>query len=177
MLSALVLLAVVAGFTLMALRKTPFEREQERAEAMNPLWISVEITTADNRRVYRESEPIVIVPRFSSARPFTYKIETADGENASTVELLHISNGQQKLLNNRISCCDSRLIGLGDEPYTARILTPLRLAPGDYEIYLTSRRVFPWDTSKKVYEPSAIMVASNLLRIRVVADEKKAAGI
>ena len=38
--------------------KTSFECEHLRAEAANPKWLCVEITTADNRREYRDSEPI-----------------------------------------------------------------------------------------------------------------------
>jgi hypothetical protein len=103
-----------------------------------------------------------------------YKADAADGASLSaSTDELHISNGQVRLLNVvGIVCCDSRLIGLDNEPFTPPSWTPLRLAPGDYEIYLTSRRVFGWDTKGILtYSgPSSFEVASNMLKIRVLSD-------
>lgn len=56
-LAAFSLVAVVVMVSLIVRPKTGFEWEQARAEAMNPKWLSVEITTADNRREYREGQP------------------------------------------------------------------------------------------------------------------------
>ncbi len=172
-----ILLLVVVSVSLIARPKTPFEWEQARAEARNPRWVSVEITTADNRREYHQGDPILVSARFSSAMRERYKIEVAEGWSLSAVDLLHLSDGQQVPLNRTfIICCDSRLIGLSDEPYSPRTLTPLRLAPGNYEIYLTSMRVFPWEAGPKEYDASSFQVASNLLKIRVVPDASKVSG-
>jgi hypothetical protein len=164
----LFLLSLVVGIGIVVHPKTAFEAEHARAEEMNPKWLSVEIATSDNRREYRENEPIFVTVRFSSAVRYQYKIEVAEGFSTSAVDVLHISNGQKIPLNRvNITCCDSRLIGLDDQPYSPRTLTPLHLPPGDYEIYLTSRRIFKWDTGPKEYRSSLFEVASNLLRIRV----------
>jgi hypothetical protein len=172
-----ILLAVVGAIGFIARPKMRLEWEQAHAEVMNPRWLSVEITTADNRREYRKGEPIFVIARFSSAVRYKYKIEVAEAESKSAVDLLHISNGQQVPLNREgIVCCDSRLIGLDDQPYSPRTLTPLQLAPGKYEIYLTSWRVFKWDAGPKEYSPSSFQVASNVLKIRVVPDAGKMRG-
>jgi hypothetical protein len=177
--AALILIAVVVAGGFISRSKTPFEREQARAEAMNPGSVLVEITTDDNRREYRESEPIFVMAHFSSTMPYQYKIETAEGRSGSIAfDLLHLSDGRQRFLNQMgFECCDSHLAGLYEEPYTPpRTRTPLHLAPGKYEIYLTSRRVFRWDAAPKEYQPSSFQVASNLLKIRVVPDAGKAPG-
>ena len=168
-------LCVLVGFSLLTRPRTQFEREQARAEAGNPKWLGVEITTSDNRHEYQVGEPIFVVAHFSSAVPYKYKVDVADGFSSAAADELHISNGQRRMLNEKpFVCCSSRLVGLDDPPFTPPS-TPLKLGPGDYEIYLTSRRVFKWDvngTRAKGIEadyPSAFEVASNLLKIRVVA--------
>ena len=153
--------------------KTPFEREHARAEAANPKWVRVEISTADNRQEYRENEPIYIVPRFSSTARSMYKIEIAEAQSKSAIDFLHISNGQVVPRNlTGILCCFSHLVGLDDEPYSPKTATTLTLPPGRYEIYLTTRRVFPWDSGPEEYSPSSFEVASNMLKIRVVPDRR-----
>ena len=166
----LLVMAVALAFTLRP--TTPFRQEHARAEAANPTGVSVKISTPDHGGQYREDEPIYIVARFSSTEPYKYKIETAEGESESTVDVLHISNGQKALRNNGIICCSSRLVGLDDEPYSSKQRIPLKLPPGKYEIYLTSRRVFTWNTGPEEYNPSWFEVASNILNIRIVPDRK-----
>jgi hypothetical protein len=149
--------------------RNQFEWQHLHAEAANPIWLKVEITTADNRTQYREGEPIYIVPHFSSSVPYKYKIETAEGESESAVDYLHISNGQvvpRNLIG--IFCCFSRLVGLNGEVYSPATHTPLNLQLGRYEIYMTTRRVFMWNVGSAEYSPSSFELASNLLRIRVV---------
>jgi len=149
--------------------RNQFEREHLRAEAANPKGLRIEIATADNRSEYREDELIYIVPHFSSAIRYRYKVETSEGKSASAVDYFHISNGQVALRNLvGIFCCFSRLVGLDDEPYSPSTVTPLKLPPGRYEVYLTTRRVFAWDIGSEEYTPSSFEVASNLLKIRVV---------
>jgi hypothetical protein len=169
--SVFILAAVVLGIGFVIRLKTPFEQEQARAEAGNPKWLSVKITTADDRLEYHESEPIVLIARFCSRARYMYKVEAAEGLSKAAVDLLHTSNGQRIPLNRTgIVCCDSRLIGLDDEPYIPPTRTPLKLTAGEYEIYLTSRRVFKWDAAAQEYNPSSFEVASNLLKIRVLPD-------
>ena len=161
---------IVALWAAIALRpSTQFEWQHLRAEAANPKWLQVEITTADKRSQYRENEPLYVVPHFSSSVRYQYKIEIAEWDSESAVDYLHISNGQIVPRNLAgIVCCSSRLVGLDDEPYSPATVTPLKLPPGCYEIYLTTRRVFTWDVGPEEYSPSSFEVASNLLRIRVV---------
>jgi hypothetical protein len=169
-IALLLVMAMALVFTLRP--RTRFRQEHARAEAANPTGVSVEISTPDHGAEYRENEPINIVVRFSSTQRYRYKIQAAEGENVSTVDVLHISNGQKALRNIGIACCSSRLVGLDDEPYSSKQRMPLKLPPGKYEIYLTSRRVFPWKTETDVYDFSWIEVASNILSIRVVPDRK-----
>ena len=165
---------VLLGITLLTRPKTPFEEDHARAERSNPHWLKVEITTSDGRREYRKNEAIFVVAHFSSAMPNMYKADVADGDSLSaSTDELHISNGDESPSNPRaIVCCGSRLIGLNDEPFTAPSRISLKLAPGDYEIYLTSRRVFNWDTSRILTyaAPSSFEVASNMLKIRILPD-------
>jgi hypothetical protein len=182
---ALLAIAVVAavtclliGIALLIRPKTPFEQEQALADARNPKGVEVEITTSDGRREYRYGEPIFVVPHFSSTLPYAYRIDVADGfSSAAATDKLHISTGQRRMLRTRgITCCSTQLVGLDEVPFfTPRYSTdPLTLAPGNYEIYLTSRRVFEWNVSesrqKQEDYPSSFEVASNMLKIRVVAD-------
>jgi hypothetical protein len=175
---AIVSLAVMAsaflGFSHLIRPKTEFEREQARAVMRNPRWLEIEIGTSDGRREYRETEAILLVVRFSSAAPHMYKADAADGASISAAsDELHISNGEKRPLSTMgIVCCDSRLVGLDDEPFARRPRTPLKLSPGEYEIYLTSRRVFNWDGNGILTccGPSPFEVSSNMLKIRVLPD-------
>ena len=171
---ALILFALLFVVNSITRPKTAFEWEQAHAEGMNPRWVLVEITTADNRREYRQSDPIFVTAHFSSTRRYTYKIEVMEGWSTSAVDVLHISNGQQVIgTGNGIVCCASHLIGLDDQPYSPKPRTPLRLAPGEYEIYLTSHRIFSWEAGPESYGPRSFQVASNMLKIRVVPDADK----
>lgn len=165
-------IVLAVGISVALRPKTQFQREHARAEAANPMGLRVEIGTADHRSEYGENELIRIIPRFSSTQRYQYKAETEEGRNVSTVDMLHISNGKKVLLNNEIACCWSHLVGLDEEPYASKTHTTFKLPPGRYQIYLTSRRVFKWDTALEVYEPSWFEVASNMLEIRVVPDGK-----
>lgn len=171
---------VLLGIVLLIRPKTPFEEEHARAERKNPHWLKVEITTSDGRSESRENEAIWVVAHFSSAMPNMYKADVADGESLSaSTDTLHISNGEERpLLPRAVVCCASRLIGLDDEPFTPPSRISLKLAPGDYEIYLTSRRVFNWDTSRILTHaaPSSFEVASNMLKIRILADSVNSHG-
>jgi hypothetical protein len=169
---ALVLVMIV-GITLLLRPKTPFQREHARAEAATPEWIHVEIRTSDHRSQYRENEPIYVVPKFSSTKQYVYKIETAEGQNLSTIDTLHISNGQKFLRTNSIACCSHRLVGLDDEPYYPKATSrPLMLPPGNYEIFLTTRRIYKWDVASEEFNPSDFEVASNLLKISIIPDRR-----
>jgi hypothetical protein len=168
---AITAMLVVAGLWVAVASRpsSQFEWQHQHAESANPKWLKVEIRTADNRSRYRDNEPIYIVPHFSSSVRYKYKIEIAEGESESAVDYLHISNGRVVPRNLvGIVCCFSRLVGVDDEPYSPATVTPLKLPPGRYEIYLTTRRVFSWDVGSGEYSPSSFEVASNLLRIRVV---------
>jgi hypothetical protein len=174
--TGVVVLAVSAllGFSLLTRPKTEFEREHARAVMRNPRWLKVEIETSDGRREYREGEGIFVIVHFSSVAPHMYKADAADGMSESAAsDVLHISNGQLWPRNGMMGvvCCDSRLIGLDDEPFTPRTWNPLKPVPGEYEIYLTSRRVFNWDGNGVMTccGPSPFEVVSdNMLKIRVL---------
>lgn len=166
--AALVLAAALLTVALIARSKTPFEREQAHAVDMNPPWISVEIRTVDNRREYREGEPITLVAGFSSAKPYVYKIQTAEEWSPSANETIHLSNGKSVIRPGRFGCCFSHLMGMDEEPYRPHKMILPPLPPGKYEIYVTSRRVYKWEEGPLVYQPSSMQVASNLLKISVV---------
>jgi hypothetical protein len=116
--------------------KTQFEREQARAEAGNPKWLKVEITTSDKRYEYRQGEPILVVVHFSNTARYMDKVDAADGASrAAATDEVDISNGQKRPLRlTGVICCDSRLIGLDNEPFSPPSSTPLKLVPGSYEI-------------------------------------------
>lgn len=168
------MVCVLVGFALLTRPRTQFEREHARAMIRTPQWLKVEIATRDGRREYREGEAIFVVVHFSSAAPRMYRADVADGASISAgSDELHISNGETRPRNmTGIYCCDTRLIGLDDEPFTPPSWTPLKLPPGNYEVYLTSRRVFNWDTDiiLTCCRPSPFEVASNLLKIRVLPE-------
>jgi hypothetical protein len=152
--------------------KTQFEQAQARAEAGNPHWLSIELHTADQRHEYKESEFFKVVVEYSSAVRELYKAETGEGySTVAATDVLHISDGRDMYLNIfGIVCCGSKLIGLNDEPYVYRPQLRLHLKPGTYEMYVTTRRVFPWNITPAVYQPSEWETASNMIKIRVVSD-------
>lgn len=165
--------SALLGFSFLTRPKTEFEREHAHAVMRRPRWLKVEIATSDGRREYHENEGILVIVHFSSVAPHMYKADSADGTSISAAsDVLHISNGEKRARNYMIGvvCCDTRPIGLDDEPFTPRTLTPLMLPPGEYEIYLTSHRVFNWDGNGILTccSPSPLEVASNMLKIRVL---------
>ena len=165
--------SALLGFSFLTRPKTDFEKEHAHAVMRNPRWLKVKIATSDGRREYREDEGIPILVHFSSVAPHMYRADAADGMSISAAsDLFHISNGEKRPRNFMMGvvCCDSRLVGLDDEPFTPPFRAPLTLPPGDYEIYLTSRRVFNWDGNGILTccSPSPFEVASNILKIRVL---------
>lgn len=152
--------------------QTEFEKEHARAEAANPPWLSIQIDTADGRRQYREDEYIRIVTRFSSSVRYKYKIDiaTTSGLPAAS-DLLNVSDGQEIGLGPpAIACCGSRLIGLDLQPYIAQPHALLRLKPGLHEVYVSTGRVFPWNTDPQPYYPSSMETVSNMLKLKVTAE-------
>jgi len=99
---------------------------------MNPPWISVEIKTADNRRAYREGEPITPIAQFSSAKPYMYKIQTAEEWSPSANEIIHVSNPRTVIRPGRFGCCLAHLIGMNEEPYRPPKMTLPPLPPGRF---------------------------------------------
>jgi len=171
-----------AGIVLTGCEKTPFEKAHSLAEAKNPRWLSIEITTADGRREYKESEYIEVVVRYSSSVRYQYKADIADSASrAAATDLLHVSESANVPWGTAISCCDSSLIGLDIEPFVRRLPSRFRLKPGEHEMYLTTRRVFLWSAGPKEYFPSTFESASNLLKVNIVPDpgwqERKLADI
>jgi hypothetical protein len=166
--ATLILAIAVAVTTEFARPKTPFEREHAHGEATNPYRVNVELTTADKRHEYREGEVIFFRVHFSSPTQNNYKIDIGEGySRAASSDQIHISNGEPfRLYPYGIVCCGFRLVGLDDEGYTSSGRAGWRPKPGDYEVYLTSRRVFPLYVTEE-YEPSSFEVTSNLLKIRV----------
>jgi hypothetical protein len=152
--------------------KTPFEQAQSRAEAGNPHWLAIELDTADKRHQYKESEFVAFTVSYSSAVGKLYKAEIAEGTSTvAATDVLHLSDGRDVGLNIfGIVCCSSKLIGLSDDPYIYRPKLQIHLKPGEYEMYVTTHRVFPWDVTAEVYEPSEWETASNMLKVRVVPD-------
>ena len=152
--------------------KTPFEQAQARAEAANPHWLDIDLDTSNGRHKFKESEFIHFTVKYSSAVGSLYKAEIAEGSSTvAATDVLHLSDGRKMGMHvYGIVCCSSRLIGLNDDPYIYHPQLGLLLKPGTYEMYLTTRRIFPWDVTASVYEPSQWETASNLLKIKVVAD-------
>ena len=167
LLGILVVVALTA-----ACHKTTFEQAQARAEAANPHWLSIDLNTADKRHTYKESEPVMFTVAYSSAVGKYYKAEIAEGgSTVAATDQLHISDGREMPLNiHGIVCCFSKVIGLNDDPYIYRPTLQVYLKPGTYEFYVTTHRIFPWDITSSVYEPSEWETASNLMKIRVEAD-------
>jgi len=170
-IGALALLITAALAWTIASHKTPFEREQANAEAGNPHWLEINLDTADHRRTYKEGEIIAFTVGYSSAVRQLYKLETADGGSTITLtDRLHFSDGRSEPTGFAVVCCGSRIVKLNDEPYVVHPYRRFVLAPGKYQIYLTTQRVFPWDIEAGVYRPSEWTTASNMLKVRVIPD-------
>ena len=168
--SMLLLSASLAG--LVGCAKTPFEKEQARAEAGNANWLSIRIETSDKRHEYRESEYIGIVTSYTSVAPSYYRVESAEDWSTSVfTDRLHVSDGREIPLHTQaIVCCDSKLIGLSEEPYVVQPRVRFRLRPGEQEMFLTTRRVFQWSAGLRQYDPSPFESASNLLKLHILPD-------
>ena len=150
--------------------KNAFEKNQARAEARNPRGLKITLDTLDGRHTYKESDDIQVVLKYSSAIRYQYKIEAAEGmSKAMFTEVVHLDDGTNAYTRMGVACCDSRLIGLDDNPYVSKIPIMFRLPPGKHQIYSTNRRVFPWSTNSE-YEASPWVTASNLLTLKILPD-------
>lgn len=167
--TAILVALLCVGLT--ACKKTPFAREQAGAEAKNPRGLSIHIDTPGGRRQYRESEFIAVVTSYSSAVPHQYKVDIAEQSSVAVMtDMLHIDDRRDIRLKPGIACCASILVPLDREPYVVQPQTRFRLKPGDYEMYLTTRRVFRWNARADGHDWSALETASNPLKLRIVPD-------
>lgn len=166
-------LALVFCVGLNGCAKTPFEKEHDRAEARNPRWLSIELDTSDKRRKYREGELITLVSRYSSTVPYQYRVEVDyDNVNGASDRLQDSLDPTVNLPGFVITCCFSHIVGITEEPRQFGRPHYLKLKPGKHEIWLSTRRVYPWSAPQKNYDTNDWICASNLLKITVVPSSK-----
>ena len=164
------LLTLLLCLALCGCARTPFEKEHDRAAARNPRWLSIELDTLDKRRQYRESDLITFVSRYSSSVPYQYKMEMSD-DNPNSADWLHVSLNKPTDFSHAFTCCYSQIAGISEDPLEVGRLY-VKLKPGRHEIWVSTRRVYPWSAPSQNYEKNDWICASNLLKVTVVPDHQ-----
>ena len=183
----------LATLLLLACHRSEFEREHDRAIAENPDGVQLEIRTRENKNVYALSEPVQIEEFYTAKYAGRWHIEVLDGWNdASLSDFVHLMEGgtiSEQPPEPAVGgiCCDSRHVWLSLDP----VRIPYKLfgksvtvnpeshvnpewhaiylpsKKGNYQLYITTHRVFGQGDAMKTYHGQGAAVSSNVLKLEV----------
>jgi hypothetical protein len=148
-----------------------------------PSGLEIELRTVGGKTEFRLSEivPMEIAFRVTGTTP--YSIETADGWNHAPAQDRFIAEPGQEVIGRNvwwmggaIICCDSKRNFLSSIPTIVNheLTDFLRFTqPGQYRLQYTTRRVFA-GRQVRAYDPSALLVRSNIITIRIIPDDPQA---
>jgi hypothetical protein len=174
-LSLFLLLLLLLGIVLIGCKgQTELERLHSDDLKNNPKGVQLAITTEDGKFDYAAQDVVKFKLNYTSSEVTTYKAELYTDWNAAGVHdtaVVQYPNQQVRTLGpkNNFACCFSSLQYLNVSPvstYSSFMLG--RVEPGEYKLYLKTRRVFagnpPPETLREETKP--ITVTSNMLTIR-----------
>jgi hypothetical protein len=182
-------------FFLVGCSHSEFELQHKHAVLENPSGVELEIRTRGGRKQFAVSETVEFEELYTAKYSGLWHIEILDGwndaSNASS-DVVTIADGNiiSNLPRTRwagIICCDSRHVWLSRDPvrvpykmFDSHTLTnpehyinaewhTLHLPgkPGQYQIYVTTHRVFGRAYSTTTYHGQGVPVSSNILRLEV----------
>lgn len=146
-----------------------------------PAGLEVELRTVANRTTFGLSELVPLEVAFRVAGDAAFSIEIADGWNSAPAADRFLIEPRQSVIDRNvwwrkgIVCCDSRRSRLTSAPavYPHELTDFVRFTkPGEYRIQYTTRRVFNGPPIR-AFDPSAVLVSSNTLTIRIIEDDPR----
>ena len=172
---------------------TEFGRLHNQAVRDNPTGIELEIRTHGGRRHFSPGEPVEFEELYTSKFSDLWHAEILDGWNEVSVsDVVHITDGntiwsQPREPRMGFICCNSRHVWLSLDPVRVPYKlfgSPSRVSPeayvnpewhtlhlpskpGNYEIYVTTVRVFGRGYSTTTYLGRGVPVSSNALTLEV----------
>jgi hypothetical protein len=174
--------------------RSPFDQQHRRSVLENPDGIELEIHTRQDRKQFSVSEPVEFEELYTSKYSGLWQIEVLEGQNTASspsVDQVHITDGhtswdQPRQMLVGIVCCNSRHVWLNQEPtrvpyklWSGQSRTNpggwpnpqwqvlhLPNKPGNYQVYVTTQRVFGHVVNNP-YEDKGLAVSSNILNLRV----------
>lgn len=146
-----------------------------------PAGLHVQLRTVANRTTFRLSEIVPLEVAFRSSGPSPYSIELADKWNAAPATDRFLVEPSESVIDRHvwwlegIVCCNSRraLLTSTSSVYSHELTDVLRFTePGEYRIQYSTRRVFRGMPAVG-YEPSDMLVRSNVILIRIIEDDPR----
>ena len=149
-------------------------------EPSTPSGLEIELRTVGGKAEFRLSEIVPLEIAFRATGALAYSLETADGWNhAPAQDRFLVDPGQEVISRNvwwmagAIVCCDSKRNFLSSVPTIVNheLTDFLRFTQaGQYRVQYTTRRVFA-GRQVRAYDPSALLVRSNVITIRIIPDD------
>lgn len=143
--------------------------------------VEVQLRAAGNQTTFQLSELVPLEVAFRATRPSTYSIEIADGWNHAPATDRFLVEPTGAIIDRHVwwvhgtTCCDSRRAFLTPTPavYRHELTDFIRFTePGEYRVQYTTRRVFKAPPTRE-FEPSELLLRSNVLTIRITEDDPK----
>jgi hypothetical protein len=170
LLLLLILLAVVPPCC-SGQRSQKFEDWHSRDLRGNPTGVMANLQTRDKRSRYHAGEIVKLDLIFTSRSDDLYTVETAD-VSGDEVFLQRSSSREPRRLIDRhgVVCCSSAPQTLSTSPTEISTHIYLRLEPGDYSLFVKTKRVCRGKLIAGHYGEGP-MLTSGVLQLTIVPDE------
>lgn len=163
----LILLAVVPPCC-SGQRSQKFEDWHSRGLRGNPTGVVASLQTRDKRSRYHAGEIVKLDLIFTSRSDGLYTVETAD-VSGDVVFLQRSNSGEPRRLIDRhgIACCSSAPQTLSASPIEVFTHIYLRLEPGDYSLFVKTKRVCRGKLNAGHYGEGPVLT-SGVLQLTIV---------
>ena len=152
-------------------RSQKFEDWHSRGLRANPTGIVANLQTRDKRSRYHAGEIVNLHLIFTSRSDELYTVETAD-VSGDEVFLQQSSSEEPRRLIERhgVLCCSSAPQTLSTSPIEVSTHIYLRLEPGDYSLFVKTKRVCHGKLNAGHYGEGPILT-SGVLQLTIVPDQ------
>lgn len=158
----------------------------DKAVAENPAGVELRIAISGGGTEFHVSEPVPVEEFYTAKYSGEWHLEVLDGWNEAGIsDEAHVNDGSTaSLLGLGIVCCDSRHVWLSLDPvrlpypnrtntvegYKSSAARSIHFSkPGQYQFYVTTRRVFSRDQEMKTYQGLGYAATSeNVLSVKIV---------
>jgi hypothetical protein len=147
----------------------------------NPAGVDLVLRTADGRSEFHLYENIPIELNFSSKRRLAYSIELDESMNfAGQANQFEVFPADTVLLPSAVTtfggimCCETNRRYLSSRPTTLKreLTDEFRFEkPGTYSVYFWTRRVFKGMGKRDDFDPSRLILTSNMLTLTILPDD------